>query len=428
MEARPPGRSRRTRSRARRCRRRRRVTFQAAWERLRWAGWASRSSKRSARNRKASRKPARECARHRRRRAASRSRPPDARRGARSGSRTCPRSPRPCSRTPPGGASAAARARAASRRLGTSVRSTASASTRRRRRVRGVPAQAPRAQRRQRGRVGHRVPDQRAARGAGPEHLAAGARQEVVAHGRRARASASRSRPAACADITIPIAQRRRNVCQAHPARMRSSRGIGGSAPLAHVVAPRRPAMAVGAPARARSARSRRRAPMLESGAGPRSGSGPRRLCSGAATPPRRRGPGCASSKPPTRSKALRRIGHVGRPDERRIAVLGAEVERGDRRRLAAAGARSAALEPRPDRARRIPRDRALAAAPRSIARAIPAGASHVVVDEDHQIAIGEPHAAVARRVRPRRRVERDAARCHGAATSICRSRDRRRR
>ena len=92
----------------------------------------------------------------------------------------------------------------------------------------------------------------------------------------------------------------------------------------------------------------------------------------------------------------------VRAPHELGVAVVGAEVERGHRRRLAAAGVQVRALEPRPDRAAervvlRLGRgggeQRAEPARPRL----------GVVVEEAQEIGLRERDRRVARRIEPAR-------------------------
>ncbi len=97
----------------------------------------------------------------------------------------------------------------------------------------------------------------------------------------------------------------------------------------------------------------------------------------------------------------------VRAPDELGVAVLGAEVERGDRQRLASAGVQPRALEPRADRAAErvvLPRRREQ--------RVEPAGPDlDVVVEEAEQFAPRGRDRRVAGDVDAARAPERDVAR-----------------
>src|SRR6516165_1612790 len=99
------------------------------------------------------------------------------------------------------------------------------------------------------------------------------------------------------------------------------------------------------------------------------------------------------------RTDALERAaadGHIGAPHELDIAVGFAEVERRDRRRLTAAGARAATLEARPDRTSEH-------VVPRGVASAVqhrlepPSRRLDVVVDEDQELTGARGGPGVAR-------------------------------
>jgi hypothetical protein len=101
--------------------------------------------------------------------------------------------------------------------------------------------------------------------------------------------------------------------------------------------------------------------------------------------------------------------GQVRAPGELGVAVLGAEVERGQRQRLAPARAQAPALEPRPDR----PAERLVlrARARRRQQRVQVAGPRlDVVVEEAQQLARGRVQRRVARHVDPARRAVREVA------------------
>jgi len=90
----------------------------------------------------------------------------------------------------------------------------------------------------------------------------------------------------------------------------------------------------------------------------------------------------------------------LGSPCVRGVRVHAAEVERRDRRRLASAAARRAALEARPDRAREHVDLRVLARGVEEGCEPSRAGAD-VVVDEHQQLARRALHARVAAAFRP---------------------------
>ena len=118
---------------------------------------------------------------------------------------------------------------------------------------------------------------------------------------------------------------------------------------LAHVVAARRAALAVGRPGQRRQRRVRGGAPVLEPG---RCEIADDTAGRGVAPLPVLLVPGpvhrlVEAAGPVERAPAQR---HVGAPDERHVAVGAAQIERGDRRVLAPARARAAALEPGADR------------------------------------------------------------------------------
>ncbi len=93
---------------------------------------------------------------------------------------------------------------------------------------------------------------------------------------------------------------------------------------------------------------------------------------------------------------------HVGAPGKARVGVVGAELERGDRRRLAPAAVRRGSLQAGDDRPGEHVHVRVLAGGRQQ--RREPAGeGADVVVDEHHQLPAGALDAGVARDVQAER-------------------------
>ena len=230
-------------------------------------------------------------------------------------------------------------------------------------------------------------------------------------------ASASRRRPAVSAVSTIPLPQRRRAMCQTQPASVRSSRGQRRRGALEGVVAARGAAAVERRARRARATRaSGARAPVVDPRgrdvADPPAGGAqpplPVLLVAGAAER------GVEAPDPLQRAAPHRQ---VGAPRELRVAVLRAEVERGQRQRLAPARVQPAALQPRPDRPaeRLVVRVRAGGGQQR-VQPARPR--LDVVVEEAQQLAGGGVERRVAGDVDPARLAVREVARRRGAVTS----------
>ena len=178
----------------------------------------------------------------------------------------------------------------------------------------------------------------------------------VAARHGRARAGRARARcgPQLCAAITGPLAQRRRSVCQRQPASTRSSAASAGARSLLLVevarLAPAQHARRASAP---RSVASRGARRWSSAGAGDVADPPAGAQVAAAPTPPRRRpSSGGADRSRPTASKRAAADRHVRAPRARDVAVLGAEVHVGDRRRPR--GRRSAGALPRPSRRARI--------------------------------------------------------------------------
>ena len=92
------------------------------------------------------------------------------------------------------------------------------------------------------------------------------------------------------------------------------------------------------------------------------------------------------------------------------VAIVGTEVQRRDRRGLATAGARAAALQPGADRARRRRRGPGAAATPASSASSHPAGASTSSSTSTISSPLRGADPGVAGRVAPRPGVEHQPA------------------
>ena len=256
------------------------------------------------------------------------------------------------------------------------------------------------------------------------------ARQEAVglgqAHERSGR-SASTTRPAACAPMITPCGQARRMVCQPQPASTRSSCWRPGAPAAAQVAGPGAAAAGVGRPGQRSQAGVGRGAPVVEPGRGQvddRPAGGPQALEPFLLVAVR---PDDALVEVPDPLHRRAANGEVRPPDHARLAVLGPEVQRGDRRVLAAASTRPAALEAGPDGpAEGLRLGVARGAGGQSVQ---PAGRhQHVVVHEGHQRARALADAGVAGGVEAARPPVAHAAHLRPAAPARGWPRRRRRR
>ena len=209
----------------------------------------------------------------------------------------------------------------------------------------------------------------------------------------------SRIRPATCAPITIPYAQRRLTVCQPQPASVRSSARRVGIVPFRTSL--RLPALPIAYAARASARTVASERVRRCSSPGVRQVPDPAAVGQVAQFPlllvpvaadPLLEQPDALERAPSNR--------HVRPPGPVRVDVTGSEVQRRDRGRLVTARPRASALEPRANRASE---DVVLRRRTRSAQDCLepPGRGLDVIVDEHDQLPARRLHPGVPRGVGP---------------------------